>query len=27
VIRFSQVVEGSVRGGGRTGNGHGTLSG
>jgi hypothetical protein len=26
VIRFSQVVEGSVRGGGRTGNGHGTLS-
>jgi hypothetical protein len=27
VIRFSQVVEGSVRGGGRGGNGHGTLSG
>jgi hypothetical protein len=27
VIRFSQVVEGNVRGGGRTGNGHGTFSG
>jgi hypothetical protein len=27
VIRFSQVVEGSVRGDGRTGNGHGAFSG